>query len=815
MSKKNKKDNTKDTNLKTSNKKNKQKDTENSIPKTVADTIPYQNVYDNGIIQIDATHYSKTYKIDEANFVTRSNEDQEAIATQYSEFLSSFEDDITIEISLYNKTIDEYSFENKVLIPMRPDGYDEYRKEYNDIVKGKMKESKNNLTTEKYLTITVEVPDVYEATNRFVNIDKNVNDTMYTITGKSCKPMNTVDRLDLLNNIYNQKKAASLKESRTINGKEYPAFSLENCAMQGITTKDVIAPSSFDFPKNYAVVGDKLVKTFFVSYYPTWIKGTIFTDFADISTNALVSVYFKPIEQQSAIKYVRRQGTNVASKIVETQKKSARQGIDSDLISPGDQTAKDEIREMLDSMTRDNVSLFTVVFVITIFADDEEQLATYENQVRMISNKHQITTKSLDYQQENGLNTALPIGKIDVLEERLMTSLSVASIIPFRVNEYNQTNGMYYGQNAFSHNLILYNRSYDPINPNGCILGMPGSGKSFIAKKEMINVLLNTDDEVYVIDPEREYKPIAQAFNGSIAKISFDSKNRLNPFDLNINNTTDEESDPVRNKCNFIRGIIEIMIGGKLGLSPAQESIIDRVTMIIYDDYVTYLRKMGLSQDSKHAPTLKDFYNVLLKQPDAAAAELGLSLEKFVKGSSDIFSHQSNVDITNRFTVFDLKDATGSIREIALNITFDYIWNKMIENFEKGKTTWIYIDEFHFMMNNQSSAEYIAQIWKRARKWHGVPCAITQNVEDMLNSNEARTVINNCSFIIMMKQSSMNMHELSKLEGLSTEEQKFINSPKPGTGLIKITDTFIPMNDIFPTDTNLYKIMTTKPEERL
>lgn len=812
MKKKEKKVSEKQETEKVKNEKTKKNKTA-TIPSTVAESIPYLNVYDNGIIEVKECTFSKTYRIPDVNFVTTSSKAQEDLATQYSEFLCSLGSDVDIQITLYNKTIDKDKFRESILLPLKNDDLDKYRLEYNDVVTEKMNSSKNNLVTDKFITITLKSHDVFEASKKFVEIDKNINNSMLEMTKMESKPLSIVERLDILNNIYNQDKALSLTEKIVKDDKEIHSFSLENCARQGITTKDVIAPSSFTFKNNIAMVGDLYVKTYSVSAYPTWIKGTLLTNFSEISTNVLVNAYFRAIEQQEAIKLVKRQRVNISSKIVETQKKSARSGIDSTLISPTDQDAKDEASELIDRMTKDNVKLFVVNFIVTLFADSEEKMSMYEDQLKTIADRNLLTMRPMDMEQENALNSALPIGNKQLYYDRLMTSLSIASIIPFDTKEINQKNGIYYGTNVSSKNLIIYNRKSD-VNPNSCVLGMPGAGKSFFVKQEMTDILLNTDDEVYVIDPEREYKPLADAYNGVSIKISPTEDNFINPFDLNLDNVEDEGDDPVKNKCGFIQAICEIMVNNRMGLTSAERSIIDRVTMMVYDDYLEYLQKTGKKYDYSYSPTLLDFYNRLLDQPQPEAVQLALSLERFVKGSVDIFSKRTNVDITNRFTVFDIKDSK-ELKEVALQVCFDHIWNKMIENFEKGKSTWIYIDEFYLMMKKTASAEYISQIWKRARKWNGLPCAITQNVEDMLNSPEARTVINNCSFITMLRQSDINRSQLSVMLGISQEEQKYISSPKAGVGLLQIGGDFIPIDSYFPTDTQLYKIMTTKADERI
>lgn len=788
------------------------------LPTNIAESIPYKYVYENGIIEIKTGYFSKSYPIPDASFITTNKEGQEKLAISYSEFLTAFEDDAQIEITLYKRNIEKNEYENVFMQP-KGDKNDKFRTEFNSVLSEKMTKANNNLTVEKFLTVTVEATDIFDATNKFEQIDTLVSDNMNTMTRTYVKPLTTIERLDLLNNIYKQEEAISLTTEENVEGHKSQFFSLLNCAKQGISTKDVIGPSSMTFPSSVkipAAIGKKLIKVFYISNFPTWIRGTILTDFVDVSTNMLVSVYFNPIAQDEGIKMVRKQGVNVSSKLVDMQKKSARKGIDADLLGASVQDAKDEIKELIDSMTKDNVKLFTSLFLITIFADDEEELEGYETQLKMIANKHMVQISSLDYQQENGFASSLPLGNNKLLINRLMPSTGIASIIPFSVKDMMQKKGIWYGLNAVSKNIIVHDRAEENINPNACILGIPGSGKSFITKEEIEQVLLNTDDEIYVIDPEREYVPIAVANGGSVVKFGSASKTHINPFDLNITINEDDDIDPVKNKADFIHTICSIMIGGNRYLTDIELSIIDRCASEIYDDYLQYLHKTGKTQDKDHAPTMQDFYNSILRQDGLEAQNLALSLERFVKGSADMFSHRTNVDITNRFTVYDIKDVVKGMKDLTSQICFDNIWNKMMDNWANGKRTWIYIDEFHNMMKYPSSAQYIVEIWKRARKWAGIPCAITQNVEDMLKSSDARTVINNSAMIILLEQSSINKIQLSEMLSISKEEEKYISSSKIGSGLIRIGENcIIPLDASFPRNTELYKIMSSKADERL
>lgn len=793
--------------------KKKKKNNNYHIPKTLADSIPYLTVYEDGIIELQPGVYSRSYSLPDTNFQTASDQRQVKIASGYAAFIASLPIGATAELTIYNRTIDIMQFQQDVLINMKNDGLDSYREEYNSMLLKNLSASKNNLEPVKVLTVTVRSEDPDEVWHMFGQIDQLVSQKLNLVIGHNAVPLSTIERIELLNSIYNQDSTVPLHRKREIEGHESETFTLESIAKQGMTTKDLIAPDGMKFRSNDMEIGNVVARSYYISDFPTWVTASLMTDLANVPTNLLVSAYFNPIPQDKAIKLVKNTNTNIASSLVEHQKKAARSGYDASLISPETQTAKSEAAELLENMTKENERLYTGSIVITLFAPDMDHLLNYEKNLKTMAVKDLVALKSLRYQQEQGFNTSLPLGHNQIAVQRLMTSQSVGVIHPFNARELNQRGGLYYGMNAASHNMILYNRK-NGTNPDGCILGMPGAGKSFAAKREIVNVLLNTDDEVYVIDPEGiDYAPLAHAFGGAEIRLSAGSKTYINPFDLNLKNA-DDDQDPVKVKTDFIDSICEILIGGKFGLSPIEKSIIDRCIMQLYDNYMKYLSETGKSIDPSKAPTMRDFYDLLMLQPVPEAQNIAISLERYVNGALDIFAHPTNVEINNRFTVYNIKDLGFGLKEVGLHICLDNIWNQMIANFEEGKDTWIYVDEFYLMMRSPRSAAYIEQIWKRARKWHGLPTAITQNIEDMLASREARTIINTSAFLMLLGQTELNRKQLSDMLNISPEEQKYISAAKPGMGLIRVNEEIIPMDDTFPRDTKLYQLMSTNPNER-
>lgn len=778
--------------------------------------IPYEYVYEKGIIEISPGIFSKSYRIPSINFKTLNDEDQLRKAKEFSDFLGTFDRDTIAQITLYNQTMDISEFQQSVLLDMRGDEFNYYREEYNEMLLEKMTGSKNNIDTVMLLTISTQATDIREATTKFADIDQTVNESFAQIAGKDAPSLTIVERLDILNEIYNQDYKIPLVDHGIINNHEVESFSLENCRKQGIDSKDVIAPSDITAKKDHVEMGNTICKSYYIANYPNYLKPTILSEFTSIPCNMLVSVYFDVLPQDEASNMLKRQGTNVSGEILDRQKKT--QVIDVSLLAPGLNDAKQEIDNLREITSKEDVRLFTVTTVITVFANDQDSLNHIESNLIKVGKRNFILIKPLNWQQEQALNTALPLCNCQIEIDRLMTSETVYAMSPFSVLDIRQKQGIYYGINPISKNMIIFDRTDDKMNanPNGCILGMPGVGKSFISKKEMLNVILNTDDAIYILDPEREYVALAQKLGGAVVRLENGSPVHINPLDLNLDNTGNDEGagDPVKTKSGFVEALCEIMIGGRYGLSPTEKTLISRCVNIIYQDYVRALEKKNKKMDTEMAPTLEDLYEALLMQTEREATDIALGLERYVK-TDDMFAHKTNLDLSNRFTVYDLKDLGGGMKELGLHVALDNIWNNMIFNFYNGKRTWIYVDEFHFLMQKDTSAEYISQIWKRARKWNGVPTAITQNIEDMLKSNHARAIINNSPFTILLGQSPINKKQLSGLLNISPSEQKYIETTKQGMGLLRIDTDFVPMIDSFPKDTQLYKLMSTKPDERI
>ena len=790
-----------------------------NIPKTVQDTIPYLAVYQNGIIEIEPGVFTKSYKLEDVNFKVATDDEQRNIFERYVDFLNTFDSDIRIQLTIFNRNIDEEHVREKILIPFRRDNLNEYREEYNTMLRDKMKEGRNNIVKEKYITITIQAKSVDEAFTKFSKLDTEVSASIKRINGVDTAPMTAIERLEVLADIYGDGNSGNeFYKKIKMADKNVESFNFSWMIKQGLTTKDLIGPSSFSFERDYCMVGDKYAKTLFIDNLPTWINANILTEITELNANMLMSIIFKKLRPDKAMTLLKNQLININSNVVDAQKRAAKSGYSSELISPELLKAQREAQELMDDITSRNQSLILATFVITLLADTKDEIDKNLEQLKTIMGKYMCQIKCLNFQQEKGLSSAMPLGRCDVFTDRLLTTESAAIFIPFSSQELTQNNGMYYGLNAVSKNLILFNRK-NSKNANGVILGTPGSGKSFTAKREMVNVILNTDDDIYIIDPEREYLPLAELLNGSVIRIAAGGSTYLNPMDMDINYGSDDgKSDPIAMKCDFIGGLCETMSGDKRALSANQKSIVDRCVRILYQPYLKHMQEVqkqnpNITCDITASPTLKDFYEMLLSQPEYEAQSLALSLERFCIGSLDTFAHRTNVQRNNRFVVYDIKDIGDGMKEMGLQVCLNAVWNQIIENKKINRYTWFYLDEFYLLTQTASSAAFLQQVYKRARKWQGIPTGITQNVGDLLASPQACAILNNCDFILMLNQSPIDKMQLAQMLNISPTQLSYITNSDPGQGLIYTGKSIVPFIDKFPTNNNLYKVMTTKPDD--
>lgn len=787
------------------------------IPKTVQQSIPYLAVYEEtGIVEIEDGVFTKAYLLKDINYQIAKMQEQEEMFVRFGEFLNSFDPSVRFQIVIINKNMDQEEFEIKTLLKSQYDSFDDLREEYNEMLLSKMREGRNNMTKEKYLVVAVTERDYASAKRRFAQLDSDISSNIKKIGGSNATPLTTMERLESLYDIYNVGHEGMFGSKVQKYGRDIKYFTFDNMRRLGLTTKDCIAPAVVEFKRDYMMLGDKYARALFLKDIPTFLSDTILADLTSLNSNMLTSVQYTSVPADRALQIVKNQMININSNMIERQKKASKAGYGVELISPDLQKAQEEANELLQNLTSKNQKMFLINLVIVHFADSLEALNLDTESIQTVARRSLCEVKKLLGQQENGLATALPLCNNKLAIERTLTTESVSVFMPFVSQELLQVNGMYYGLNSVSRNLLLFNRKMSK-NMNGFILGTPGSGKSFAAKREMLNVLLATNDDVIVIDPEDEYGRMAELLKGdpehpssAVIRIAAGSSVHINPMDMDENYA--DEDDPITLKSDFLISLCETAFGNRIGLTATQRSIVDRCCRLIYEPLLASKQLTG-EYDKRLVPTLLDFQRKLEEQSGWEAEQLATSLEIYTKGSLNLFAYQTNVNTDARFVVYNIKDIGNNIKSLAMLVVLDSVWNRIIENKKKGRNTWFYIDEIYLLFKTETSANFLQELWKRARKWGGVPTGITQNVEDLLRSDTARTMLSNCDFVQMLNQAPMDRNTLAELLNISATQLSYITNSSPGEGLIYTGSSILPFFDTFPTNTKMYRAMTSKMEE--
>lgn len=787
------------------------------IPKTAQQSIPYEAVYEeSGIIEIADGVFTKAYRLKDINYQIAKLQEQEEMFIRFGEFINSFDFNVRFQVVVLNKNMDQSEFERQTLLKPHYDILDPLREEYNEMLLDKIREGRNNMTKEKFLVVSVTDKSYEAARDRFIHLDAEIAANIKKIGGSDATPLTTMERLESLHDIYNVGNEGVFGGKVVKYGRDIKHFTFENMRRMGLTTKDCIAPPCLEFKNDYMMIGEKYARALYLKDIPSYLSDTILSDLTSLNSSMLTSIQYTSVPQDKALKIVRAQIVNINAALMDRQKKASRNGYDVSLISPELQKAQQEANELLQDLTSKNQKMFLINLVIVHFADSLEALNLDTDSIQNTARRSMCEMKKLLGQQEFGFATALPLCHNKLAIERTLTTESVSVFMPFVSQELLQKNGMYYGLNSVSRNLLLFNRKMSK-NMNGFILGTPGSGKSFTAKREMLNVLLNTNDDVIVIDPEAEYGRMAELLRGderdpssAVIRIAAGSKIYINPMDMDEHYA--DEDDPITLKSDFLISLCETAIGDRYGLTAAQRSIIDRCCRQIYQPYLNSRDVTG-KYDKTMIPTLLDFQHKLEEQPGYEAEMLASSLEIYTKGSLNLFAHHTNVDTDARFVVYDIKDIGNNIKSLAMLVVLDSVWNRIIENKKKGRNTWFYIDEIYLLFKTDTSANFLRECWKRARKWGGVPTGITQNVSDLLQSDTARTMLSNCDFVCMLNQAPLDRNALAELLNISSTQLSYITNSSPGEGLIYTGSSILPFVDQFPKNTKMYQAMTSKMEE--
>ena len=754
------------------------------------DTLPFRQMYPDGLCKLDDHTWAKCIEFEDVNYQLAKPDDQTAIFEALCDMYNAHDASIGMQLSLVSRRMNREDFVKRIEIAAQGDHFDHIRELYTQMLRKQLERGNNGLIKTKYLTLTIEARDSKTARARFSRI---VMDALnhFKVMGALAKELGGKEWLEMLHGVLHP------------DGDRF-SFEWDWLAPSGLHVKDFICPSSFRFGEARRFqMGGKFGAVSFLQITAPEMNDRLLADLLDTDSTILVSLHIRSMDQNEAIKTVKRKITDLDSMKIDAQKRAAREGFDMDIIPSDLATYAGEAKNILRDLQSRNERMFLLTFLVVNIADTKQKLDNDVFRASSVAQKYNCQLTRLDFQQEQGLVSALPLGVNQIKIQRGLTTSSVSIFVPFISQELFQGGeALYYGLNATSGNMILADRK-QLKTPNGLILGTPGSGKSFSAKREILNVFLVTTDDIIICDPEAECFPLIHRLGGQVIKISPTSSQYVNPMDMSLNYS--EDDNPLALKSDFILSFCELAAGGRNGLEPVEKTLIDRAVRTVYRPYLADPRP-------ENVPILGDLYDEIKRQPEPEAQRIAAALELYVHGSLNVFNHRTNVDINNRLVCFDIKELGKQLKNLGMLVIQDQVWNRVTVNRSEGKSTRYYVDEFHLLLRGEVGS-WSVEIWKRFRKWGGIPTGITQNIKDLLASAEIENIFENSDFIYLLNQASGDKKILCERLNISNQQAAHISNSGPGQGLIFFGNVILPFMDHFPQDNELYSIMTTKPGE--
>lgn len=759
-------------------------------PKSIQETIEIMKVAENGIFEVARNRFSKCYRFQDINYTTTNEIEQIDIFERYCKFLNSL--DVSFKITINNKNKDMEQVRDFVFLQDMDDGFNHFRKAYNDIMERKIHEGRQGIEQERYLTITIERKNFEEAKAQFATIEASIHKAFNEL-GAEIVPLTGNERIKVLHDFYH------LGEENSFD------FDIKTARKVGADFRNDLCNKMMQFYPDYFKDEKKFCRALFIKKYPSSLSDRFLNEITSLPVHSITSIDVVPIPKDMTTKVLQKKYLGIESDIIKQQRVRNKNNDFSSEISYNKRIEKKEIEEIMDDVRENDQCLYYVAVTIILMADSKEELDSMTETVETIGKRNSVTIEEHYLKQREALNTALPIGVRQVETMRTMLTQSLAVLMPFNVQELNDGSGCYYGINQVSKNINIGNRK-KLINGNGFVFGVPGSGKSHFCKMELGQVFLGGEDEIIIIDPMNEYFDIAHTYGGTVVNMSTYTDNYVNPLDMDVwSLDLNDSKGMIREKGEFMLGLCEQCMGESL--NSRQKSIIDRCVRKLYIE-------IARSRE-KYIPVMSDFYDILMNQPEEEAKDIALSLELFVNGSLNIFNHQTNVDVDNRFTVYGIRDLGMELSPITMLVMMESIQNRIIENGKRGVATWLYIDEFHVLLNSEYSAKYLQQLWKKVRKQGGLCTGITQNVVDLLQNYTATTMLANSEFVALLKQANTDSSKMAEVIGVSEAQLRFVTNTQSGMGLMKCGNVVIPFDNTIEKGTDLYNLYNTNIHEKI